>query len=155
MLNKFWTKLSITFSRNYAAEGFERTFKKFDLPENAFLLDFPLKRKATICNLFADQNLSMRDIAHLLEVGKGQVISTLIESKLVLERRRKTRKVRLDRRDKYHIAKNDSIVGAEGKLSSLCGSASYNIVSEFIATSLLKSSEVCERCMAENRRGKG
>ncbi len=97
----------------------------------------------------------MKDISQLLEIGKGQVISTLIEHKLVLERRRKAKKVRQDRRDKYHIAKNDSIVGTEGKLSSLCGSASDNIVSEFIATSLLKSSEVCERCMAEHRRGKG
>ena len=155
MLSKFWSRLSVTFSRNYTPEGFERTFRKFDLPEDAFLLDFSLKRKVTICNLFANQNLSMRDIAHVLEISKGQVISTLVENKLVLERRRRVKKVRQDRRDRYHIAKNDSILGTEGKLSSLCGSASDNIVSEFIATSLLKDTEVCEKCMVEYRRGRG
>ena len=62
MLRKTWTHLLITFYDNYTIEGFEKTNKKFELPADLVILDATTKRQMTICNLFANQNLSIREI---------------------------------------------------------------------------------------------
>jgi hypothetical protein len=92
-LKKLWTHLLIVFdgNYNYTIEGFERTQKKFELPGNLTELDPLTKRKATICNLFANQNLSIREIVHVLDSRPQQVIPTLIENQLIKERRRQRR----------------------------------------------------------------
>jgi hypothetical protein len=94
-LKKLWTHLLIVFdgNYNYTIEGFERTQKKFELPGNLTELDPLTKRKATICNLFANQNLSIREIVHVLDSRPQQVIPTLIEHQLIKERRRHRRGV--------------------------------------------------------------
>ena len=91
MLKGVWTHLQITFSDNYTAEGFERTNKKFELPSNLAELDPATKRKLTICNLFANQNLSIFEIVHVLDSSLHQVVPALIDNGLIKERRRNRR----------------------------------------------------------------
>src|SRR5258706_10094054 len=91
IFRKFWMHLLISFDDDYTVEGFEKTKNKFDLPEHLSELDPEMKRKFTICNLFANQNLSIRDICVVLDANKHQVIDTLIENNLIKERRRKKR----------------------------------------------------------------
>ena len=92
-LKKLWTHLLIVFdgNYNYTIEGFEKTQKKFELPGNLTELDPLTKRKATICNLFANQNLTIREIVRVLDSRPQQVIPTLIENQLIKERRRQRR----------------------------------------------------------------
>ena len=89
MLRRTWTHLLITFYDNYTVEGFEKTNKKFELPTDLSDVDAVTKRQMTICNLFANQNLSIREIVKLLDSSAHQVIPTLIEQGLIKERRRK------------------------------------------------------------------
>lgn len=90
-IRRFWTHLLITFYDNYTIEGFEKTNRKFELPADLDKLDSVTKRQMTICNLFANQNLSIRDIVHVLDSSLHQVIPTLIENGLIKERRRDRR----------------------------------------------------------------
>lgn len=92
MFRRLWIHVLIAFYDNYTAEGFKKTNQKFDLPDNLMQLEPATKRKFTICNLFANQNLSIKDICIVLDVSKHQVVDTLIEQKLIKERRRKRKK---------------------------------------------------------------
>ena len=91
IFRKFWMHLLIAFYDSYTSEGFERTKNKFDLPENLSQLDPLTKRKFTICNLFANQNLSIKDICVVLDASQHQVVDALIDNGLIKERRRKNR----------------------------------------------------------------
>jgi hypothetical protein len=92
MLRRTWTHLLITFYDNYTIEGFEKTNKKFELPADLSHLDAATKRQMTICNLFANQNLSIREIVRLLDSNLHQVVPALIDQGLIKERRRNGRK---------------------------------------------------------------
>jgi hypothetical protein len=92
ILRRLWMHLQIAFYDNYTSEGFKKTNQKFDLPENLMQLDPATKRKFTICNLFANQNLSIKDICVVLDASKHQVVDTLIEQKLIKERRKERKK---------------------------------------------------------------
>jgi hypothetical protein len=89
LFRRLWTHLLIAFDDNYTVEGFEKTQKKFNLPDNIDELDPETKRKVTICNLFANQNSSIQEIVRVLDSSLHQVIPTLIEYQLIKERRRK------------------------------------------------------------------
>ena len=91
MFRRIWTHLLITFYDNYTIEGFEKTNKKFELPANLSELDSATKRQFTICNLFANQNLSIFEIVNVLDSSLHQVVPALIENGLIKERRRKNR----------------------------------------------------------------
>ena len=88
ILRGIWTHLQIAFNDNYTVEGFEKTNKKFELPANLVELDPVTKRQLTICNLFANQNLSIFEIVKVLDSSLHQVIPALIENGLIKERRR-------------------------------------------------------------------
>src|SRR5262249_36060450 len=81
-------------------EGFERTWRKFECPENSNLLDSRSKRELTICNLFANQNQSLWNIACVLDVSMGKVVITLIEHGLIKERRVREERTKYERREK-------------------------------------------------------
>ena len=91
IFRKFWMHMLISFDDNYTREGFEKTKTKFNLPENLRELDALVKRKFTICNLFVNQGLSIKDICVVLDANLHQVIDVLIENDLIKERRRKNR----------------------------------------------------------------
>jgi hypothetical protein len=90
-LKGIWTHLQITLNDNYTVEGFEKTNKKFEFPPNLAELDPATKRKLTICNLFANQNLSIFEIVHILDSSLHQVVPALIDNGLIKERRRRNR----------------------------------------------------------------
>jgi len=91
LLRSTWTHLRIAFYDNYTVEGFEKTNKKFELPANLVELEPATKRRMTICNLFANQNLSILEIVRLLDSSLHQVVPALIEQGLIKERRRNLR----------------------------------------------------------------
>ena len=89
MFRKLWMHVLIAFFDNYTIEGFKKTNEKFDLPDNLMHMDPAIKRKLTICNLFANQNLTIKDICIVLDASKHQVVDALIEKNLIKERRRR------------------------------------------------------------------
>ena len=64
------------------------TKQPFIVPEDASQLPPEDKRKLTICNLFANQKLSVSEIRRLLDEPYSSVIEALIQHKLVHDRRR-------------------------------------------------------------------
>ena len=76
-----------------AAKPLKLTRQPFVMPEDASQRPPEEKRKLTICNLFANQNLSVTEIRRLLDEPYGSVIEALIEYKLVHERRKNPRKL--------------------------------------------------------------
>ena len=64
------------------------TRQPFVMPEDASQLPPEEKRKLTICNLFANQNLSVTEIRRLLDEPYSSVIEALIQHKLVHDRRK-------------------------------------------------------------------
>jgi len=64
------------------------TKRPFIMPEDASLLPPEEKRKLTICNLFANQKLSVTEIRNLLDEPYGSIIEALIENQLVHDRRK-------------------------------------------------------------------
>jgi hypothetical protein len=108
IFRKFWMHLLISFYDDYTIEGFEKTKTKFDLPENLSELDPRMKRKFTICNLFANQNLSIKDICVVLDANKHQVIDVLIENNLIKERRRRNRSGKTDKKGSLSITPDET-----------------------------------------------
>jgi hypothetical protein len=76
-----------------AAKSLKLTRLPFLMPDDASQRPPEEKRKLTICNLFANQNLSVTEIRHVLDEPYGSVIEALIEHKLVHERRKNPRQL--------------------------------------------------------------
>ena len=98
LVRKGWIHLLIAFNEKYTMEGFERTLRKFECPENSNLLDSRSKRELTICNLFANQRQSVWNIARLLDISVGKVVVTLIEHGFIKERRVRAERTKHERR---------------------------------------------------------
>ena len=64
------------------------TGQPFLMPEDTSQLPPEDKRKLTICNLFANQKLSVSEIRRLLDEPYSSVIEALIQHKLVHDRRK-------------------------------------------------------------------
>ena len=64
---------------------------QYGMPEpedyDLYYLDPLAKRKVTICNLFANHEKTVLEISGLLEASRKLVIDTLIENKLLKDRR--------------------------------------------------------------------
>ena len=92
MMNKLfrrvWSQLLVAFDSNYTVEGFEKTGKAFTLPAEISEIESSLKRRFTICNLYANEGHTMGTIAKVLDISCGRVVTTLIEEGLIKERRR-------------------------------------------------------------------
>jgi hypothetical protein len=83
-------------------EGFQLTPKTFVVPTDTSRLDPTLKRKTTICNLFANHHLPIRDIMRILDEPSATVVGTLIEFGLVYERRHNRQEpVKIERRQTF------------------------------------------------------
>ena len=100
LFRRAWLNMMIAFNEDYTLEGFERTPRKFECPENSSLLDSRSKRELTICNLFANQNQSLWNITRVLDVSMGKVVTTLIEHGLIKERRVREERSKYERREK-------------------------------------------------------
>ena len=89
---------------NYQAserDGFQLTSKAFVVPADTSRLDPALKRKTTICNLFANHRLSIREITRVLDETHGSVVETLLEFGLVHERRHGRQEPMIERRQTF------------------------------------------------------
>ena len=64
------------------------TWLPFVMPEDASQLPPAVKRKLTICNLFANQKLSVPEIRRVLDEPYSRIIEALIQHKLVHDRRK-------------------------------------------------------------------
>lgn len=83
-------------------DGFQLTSKTFVVPSDTSRLDPSLKRKTTICNLFANHRLPIRDISRILDETNANVVGTLIECGLVYERRSNRQEpVKIERRHTF------------------------------------------------------
>jgi len=69
-------------------KSLELTRRPFVMPEDASQRPPKEKRTLTICNLFANQNLSVTEIRHLLDEPYSSVIDALIQHQLVHDRRK-------------------------------------------------------------------
>ena len=79
-------------------DGFQLTRKIFVLPANPTALDPVTKRKVTVCNLFANYEQSIADIVRLLDEKYQNVVSALLEERLIQERRKEPRESALQSR---------------------------------------------------------
>lgn len=70
-------------------DGFQVTNKVFTYPSGA--IDQNRKRQVTICNLFANHELSIPDIVRVLDETYAQVVNVLIQQGYIQERRRRPR----------------------------------------------------------------
>ena len=72
-------------------DGFQRTTRQFTNPSNTVSLDPIAKRTITICNLFANHRLPIKDIVRVLDEEYRHVVKVLIQQGLVGDRRLRPR----------------------------------------------------------------
>jgi hypothetical protein len=84
-----------TTNRNLKSDGLRDGFRviktTFTLPQSPDGLSPQLKRKATICNLFANYGLSIADLVRLLDDSYENAVHALIEERLIEDRRQMPR----------------------------------------------------------------
>jgi hypothetical protein len=68
-------------------EGFRLKRDRFTLPRDTSALDPKSKRAVTICNLFVNHKLALNDIVRLLDEDNGKVVLTLLEQRIIQDRR--------------------------------------------------------------------
>ena len=68
-------------------EGFRLTRDRFSVPKDTLALDPKSKRALTICNLFINHKLGIRDIVRVLDEDQERVIVTLLDEGIILNRR--------------------------------------------------------------------
>jgi|WetSurMetagenome_2_1015567.scaffolds.fasta_scaffold202113_2 hypothetical protein len=82
-------------SRGYKEIQLEAIAHEYPMPDpreyNFYSLDPLGKRKMTICNLFANHQKSIPEIIELLGCSRKLVVDTLVENKLVKDRRQVNR----------------------------------------------------------------
>jgi hypothetical protein len=88
---------------NELRDGFQRTPKTFIVPSDTSRLDPVTKRRTTICNLFANHRLPIRDIMRILDESYANVVRALIDSGIIFERRknRQEEPVTVERRSSF------------------------------------------------------
>ena len=116
------------------------------MPDDPLTLEPAAKRTVTICNLFANQNKSVSEIAGLLDTKTPLVISALIKGGVVADRRRSRKAVKQDRRTPtYHLPLTRETGGAGGS-KALCGMVCEETVSEFIFLEVIGNDQRCYEC---------
>jgi hypothetical protein len=71
-------------------DGFRVKRKTFAVPDTG-LSDPITKRKQTVCNLFVNHELSIDDVARVLDEEYGRVVNILIEQGFLHDRRKMPR----------------------------------------------------------------
>jgi len=127
----------------------------FAMPEDSLTLHPAAKRVVTICNLFANQDKSVAEIAGLLDTKASLVIAALIKGGVVADRRHSNKSVKRDRRSapKYHLPLTRE-TGMSDYARALCGVVCDETVSEFIFLEVIRSNERCHECAARHNRCK-
>ena len=134
------------------AERFPLRTQGFAMPEDPLTLHPAAKRVVTICNLFANQNKSVAEIAGLLDTKTSLVISALIKGGVIADRRRSNKPVKQDRRSapKYHLPLTRETGPDYSR--AVCGAVCDETVNEFIFFEVIRSDERCRECLARHTR---
>ena len=77
-------------------DTFRLTGKKFQVGWQTLHLNPQLKREVTICNLFTNHGLAVTDIMRILDENYENVIHSLINHKILLDRRQQPRETSSD-----------------------------------------------------------
>jgi hypothetical protein len=72
-------------------DGFRVVKTSFIVPPVVNQLELQNKRRLTICNLFVNYQMTIHDVARLLDESYGNVVTTLIELGVIEERRSQPR----------------------------------------------------------------
>ena len=133
--------------RQQTLERLPLTGQGFAMPDDPLTLHPAAKRVVAICNLFANQNKSITDIAELLDTKTSFVIAALIKGGVVADRRHSSKPVKQERRSapNYHLPANRE-TGRSDYSRALCGVVGDETVSEFIFLEVIRSDERCHEC---------
>jgi hypothetical protein len=125
----------------------------FAMPDDPLTLHPAAKRVVTVCNLFANQNKSIAEIARLLDTKSSLVTAALIKGGVIADRRHSNIPVKQDRRSapKYHLPLTRE-TGRSDYSTALCGVLCDETVSEFIFLEVVRSDERCDECSARHTR---
>ena len=135
-----------------SAEGLPSRTHGFTMPEDPLTLHPAAKRVVTICNLFANQNKSIAEIAGLLDTKTSLVISALFKGGVIADRRHSNKLVKQDRRSppKYHLPLTRQTGPDYSR--AVCGVVCEETVDEFIFFEVIKSDQRCHECLARHDR---
>jgi len=86
-IDKSWVQIKIAFD---VRDGFQKTGKVFELPDDIHTLSPSAKQRMTLCNLFANHDQSIDELAVYFEMDRTQVISVLIQEGLLKDQRRRS-----------------------------------------------------------------
>src|SRR5262245_39338237 len=70
-------------------DGFPVREGRFLLPPDPTSLDPKTKREVTICNLFINHKLAVRDIVRVLDEDYGHIVNVLLDGRVVGDRRQR------------------------------------------------------------------
>jgi hypothetical protein len=87
MEKELWRTMSESQFIPVIREGFRLIRDHFTLPRDTSALDPKSKRALTICNLFINHKLGIRDIVRVLDEDQERVILTLLDEGMILNRR--------------------------------------------------------------------
>ena len=100
-IDRSWVQLKIAFD---VRDGFRRTGKIFELPEDIDTLSPDRKQLMTLCNLFANHAQSTEELAVYFEMDRHRVISLLMQEGLLKDQRRRlAERIKGGRRDSDRI----------------------------------------------------
>ena len=85
--------------------------REFKIPPDSIDLDPKTKREVTICNLFVNHQLTLRDIVRVLDEDYKHVVRVLLNSGLVGERRQNHQEPpeRIERRSSLRAASGSPV----------------------------------------------
>ena len=86
-IDKSWVQIKIAFD---VRDGFRKTGKVFELPDDIHTLSPSRKQLLTLCNLFANHGQSIDELAVYFEMDRSQVISVLMQEGLLEDQRRRS-----------------------------------------------------------------
>jgi hypothetical protein len=96
-IDKSWVQIKIAFD---VRDGFRRTGKTFELPEDIHSLSPDRKQLMTLCNLFANHGQSIEELAVYFDMDRNRVIALLmLEGLLKDQRRRSVGRIKSGRRE--------------------------------------------------------
>ena len=87
VIDKSWVQIKIAFD---VRDGFRKTGKVFELPDDIQTLSHDAKQRMTLCNLFANHSQSIDELAVYFEMDRSRVISVLIQEGLLKDQRRRS-----------------------------------------------------------------
>ena len=86
-IDKSWIQIKIAFD---VRDGFRRTGKTFELPDDVYSLSPDRKQLMTLCNLFANHGQTIEELAVYFEMDRSRVIALLIQEGLLEDQRRRS-----------------------------------------------------------------